>query len=109
MTLEIACINCGEFFDPDPQEAEKFLDKNADKKYLNRIPFPQDLKDIYETREEYIVSLLIAYCPYCREVKFGKRCDPNKSHFEQLEEKACQREILMKVRNNDGFHIIKRP
>jgi hypothetical protein len=72
MTTEIACLKCGEFFKPSFNEVAHFLSSRADIKYLKRIPFKEQYKKEFKTKERFIISLLFCYCPYCREVMFGK-------------------------------------
>lgn len=71
MKTKIACVSCGEFFEPEPKEIRAFIEKRADRRYLRRIPFTQEMRAQFKDREAYVEFLLLAYCPYCREVKFG--------------------------------------
>jgi len=75
--IRISCIYCNDFFTPSAAEVSEFIKYRADAKYLRRIPFPKDQAAKYETREAFVSSLLVACCPYCREVKFGRAASPD--------------------------------
>jgi hypothetical protein len=105
MKTRIACVSCGEFFEPEPQEVNEFITNGADANFLKRIPFPPEYRKQIKTRKEYLAFLLMAYCPYCREVKFGRATSPELPR-ETLSEAKYLRDFKREARKNGGFQTV---
>jgi len=112
MKTKIACVSCGDFFEPEPQEINEFIANGADAGFLKRIPFFPDKRYLrhkyrkkFKTRKEYMVFILMAYCPYCREVKFGRATSP-KLPREGLSEAKYLRGFKNEIRKNGGFQTV---
>ena len=93
MNIEIACLRCKDFFGLIPEEVEAFIEKRADKKYLERRKIPEQYIKYFRTRKNFIKNLIEYHCPYCREVVFSKpfvkafaRGKPKISETEYLKE-----------------------
>ncbi len=108
MKTKISCVSCREFFEPDPKEIRDFIEKRADKKYLRRIPFTQEMRAQFKDREGYVEFLLLAYCPYCRDVKFGQ---PGKQlHLKgELPEDKYLKDFENEARAQGGYEISETP
>lgn len=108
MKTKVACVSCGEFTEPDPKEIRAFIEKRADKKYLRRIPFTKEMQAQFKDREGYVEFVLLAYCPYCREVKFGQM---GKQAFPKgdLPEDKYLRDFEHEARVQGGYEISEIP
>jgi len=105
MPIQVRCAGCGDFFTPDADELKTFIAEQADLKYLNRIPCPPGYQEQYKSPEAFRAMLLFGYCPYCREVKFGRPISgrlPN----EQLSVDKYIKAFLASVRDNGGFQEV---
>jgi hypothetical protein len=105
MKTRIACVSCGEFFESEIQEVSEFIAHGADAGFLKRIPFPPEYHKQIKSRKEYLVFLLMAYCPYCREVKFGRATSPELPR-EGLSEAKYLRDFKRETRKNGGFQTV---
>ncbi|MCJ7828408.1 MAG: hypothetical protein MUP81_01545 [Dehalococcoidia bacterium] len=113
MKTKIACVSCGEFFEAEIQEVNEFIAHGADAGFLKRIPFPPEYRKQIKTRKEYLVFLLMAYCPYCREVKFGRATCPELPReglcgraWIRLSEAKYLRAFKNEIRKNGGFQTV---
>ena len=108
MPINIACVSCGTFFEPDPDELKTFIVEQADLKYLRRIPFPPQYHDQYESRESFVASLLMGYCPYCREVKFGRAASPGLPN-DKLAVERYIRAFKTEMKKHGGYQVVESP
>lgn len=112
MRTKIACVSCGEFFEPELSDVQEFIADRADGGFLKRIllaikrcsSIPPKYRKQIETQKEYLVFLLMTYCPYCREVKFGRATCPELPREKLSEEKYLQ-EFRKEINRNGGFQI----
>lgn len=102
--MQIACVNCQEFFDPDEVEVLAFIKNHADLNYLHRIKIPPKHKREFTDGKNLIQFLLLAYCPYCREVRFGT---PLEAPIPRggLSREKYYRGILSDLTKKSGFHV----
>jgi len=123
MQTKIACVSCGEFFEPEVEEVQEFIAGRADGKFLKRIVLEiqrcsSNLSQYRmqsqglgygKTIKDYLVLILMAYCPYCREVKFSKVACPNlpsRGHARgKLSEEKYLRAFRREINRNGGFQI----
>jgi len=112
MKTKIACVSCGDFFEPEPQEVRAFIAYDADEGFLWRVlseikrygPIPPEYRQTVEKRKEYLAIMLMAYCPYCRTVKFGKAACPDLPRG-RLSETKYIRALRREINKNGGFQI----
>jgi len=112
MKTRIACVSCSEFFEPDIQEVDEFIARSADAKVLAKLlaelerhpSIPPEYRQTIEQLQKYMAFLLMTYCPYCREVKFGKATCPELPRGRLSEAKYVQG-LRREINKNGGFQI----
>lgn len=102
--MRVGCINCKEFFEPDEAEVLDFIKIHADLDYLHRIKIPPQYKRKFTSGKSLVLYLLLAHCPYCREVKFGHAIEQRLPN-ENISRDRYLRHFYSELTKQAGFHI----